>query len=268
MARKPTLPTEGEEMFDKYLAENGLTWSPWPDRNEKNPDRIVHTSAGDVVCEIKDFGENDEYRELIANYKEGKSSAGRGDLSRATGQRIWDALDQLAMVKDERPTMVVLFNPGYLPHELSPFVLETLYGHPQITINIDPGSPHEEHFQYGSDTAGEGRSYNKGLFLKPKLAHVSAVAVLASIKPNKRIYESSLDAHLSEWEKNNPSAKRDSIQYLEAIENHGRAFIEKYGLEFLDLTAIRLKIYHNQNCGRVLDAGSFLGLYDEHLYAY
>lgn len=267
MAGKPNLPTEGEEMFDKYLAENGLKWSPWPNINDKNPDRIVHTTAGDIVCEIKDFGENNEYKDLIANYKEGKSSAGRSDLSIATARRIRKALDQLAMVKDERPTMVVLFNPGYLPHELSPFVLEALYGQPHMTVSIAPKAPNEVYMQYGSGTASEGQDDGKGLFLKPELTHVSAVAVLASIKPNKRMYDSSLDAHLSEWEKNNPSAMKDSIQYLEAIENHGQAFIEQHGSDFLEVTATRLKIYYNPNCSKRLADTVFAGPYDEHIDA-
>lgn len=261
----PRKPTEGEEMFDKYLAENALKWSPWPDSNERNPDRIVHTSAGDVVCEIKDFGENDEYRELIANYKAGKSSAGRADLSVATAKKVMKALDQLAVVRDDRPTMIVLHNPGYLPHELSEFVLEALYGQPQIAVSVGPKAPDEVFIQYGSSTAGGGKDWNKGLFLKPELAHVSAVAVLANIKPNRRMYDSSLDAHLSEWEKNNPSAKRDSVQYLAAIESHGRAFIEKHGPDFIEATATRLKIYYNPNSNRLLEKSCFDGFFDEHL---
>lgn len=262
----PRKPTEGEEMFDKYLAENGLKWSPWPDSNERNPDRIVHTSAGDVVCEIKDFGENDEYRELITNFKAGKSAAGRSDLSRATAKRIRKALGQLAMVKDDRPTMVVLYNPGYLPHELDFFVREALYGQPQLAVGIGSCESVKGQFCYGNGTTAEGDDFNKSLFLMVELAHVSAVSVLASIRPNKRIYDSSLDAHLSEWEKLHPSDKRDSVQYLAAIENHGQSFVERYGLDFLEVTAGRLKIFYNPNCRHALKTSSFIGFYDEHLY--
>lgn len=261
----PRKPTEGEGMFDKYLAENGLKWSLWPDSNERNPDRIVHTRAGDVVCEIKDFGENDEYRELIANFKAGKSSAGRTDLSQATAKRIRKALGQLAMVKDDRPTMVVLYNPGYLPHELHEFVLEALYGQRAITVNIGPKAPEEVFIKYG-DSADEGGEWNKGLFLKPELSHVSAVAVLANIKPNKRIFDSSLDAFLSGWEMDNPEGRKDALKVLAAIEKHGKAFIEKYGPDFIEVTSVRLRIYGNLNCSKRLFDSAFTGPFDERFH--
>lgn len=262
----PRKPTEGEEMFDKYLAENGLMWSPWPDSNERNPDRIVHTSAGDVVCEIKDFGENDEYRELIANFKAGKSSSGRSDLSKATAKRIWAALDQLAVVKDDRPTMVVLYNPGYMPHELHEFVLEALYGQPQIAVSIGPKAPAEVFMTYGG-TTGAGNDYNKGLFLKPELAHVSAVAVLEPIRLNKPEYDSSLDAFLSNWEQNNPEDGKELLKVCAAIEEHGQSFIKKYGAGSIEAVAYRLRIYFNPNSSKSLVDSVFTGPYDEHFDA-
>lgn len=262
MARKPT---EGEELFDKYLAENESKWSPWPDTNKKNPDRIVHTTGGDVVCEIKDFGANNEYRELIANYKEGKSSAGRCDLSKATSKRIWDAINQLAMVKDGRPTMVVLYNPGYLPHELDPFVREALYGQPQIAVSIGPKAPAELLMQYGSSTKAEGNEYNKGLFLKTELAHVSAVAVLETFQLNKQVFENSFSAFYSDWEKNNPSERNDGVKVLSIAEEHEKRFSAQYGPDYLAVMATRLRIYYNPNATVALTPSIFAGRYDIHV---
>lgn len=264
MARKPTLPTEGEEMFDKYLAENGLKWSPWPTRTSLNPDRIVHTSSGDIVCEIKDFGANNEYRELIANHQAGKSSAGRCDLSKATGKRIWDAIDQLAVVKDERPTMVVLYNPGYMPHELHEFVLEALYGQPQIAVSIGPKAPAEVFMRYGSTTL-ESREWNKSLFLASELTHVSAVAVLETFQLNKQVFESSFSACYSDWQKNNPNDRNDGVKAWSIAEEHEQRFSAQYGPDFLEVMATRLRIYYNPNANIALAPSIFAGRYDVHV---
>lgn len=247
-------------MFDKYLAENGLKWSLWPDSNDKNPDRIVHTASGDVVCEIKDFGENDEYRELITNCKAGESSAGRADLSVATAKKVMKALDQLAVVKDGRPTMIVLHNPGYLPHELDFFVREALYGQPQLEVGIGPRESEEGQFHYGSATTGN--DFNKGLFFKAELAHVSAVAVLETVKPNQQVYDDSLDAFYSRWKTNNSEAAKSALLAWDAIDEHKASFLVQFGADYLSKIVIRLRVYPNPYAMRKLPQAIFTGRRD------
>ena len=63
MARKKTA---GERTFEQYADENSIRseYHPLLDHPER-PDYLAHTIAGEVLCEVEDFGQG-ELDELVA----------------------------------------------------------------------------------------------------------------------------------------------------------------------------------------------------------
>lgn len=230
---------EGEQIFEVYLRENNFLREYEPALGPgKRPDYLVHVETGDILCEVKDFGEAAIDRKLQSERQPMRLSdgtvvgaivSGSWDPLPRIRDRILKAAKQLRPFKGKYPCSVILYNPGYMT-DLGDFtVISAIFSH-------------------------------KDRLLSPeKNTTISAVAVLEIFRPHLFILHEAAAKQAEEDRKNGvPSDKR--------IENSLRACEEtrqKYPSGYFDEAHPRLRVYHNPFAACPLPLTTFRGPYDE-----
>jgi len=283
MDSKSQPPTHGEALFERYLNENGLESSSWSaSPGGKNPDRLVTSNEGEVLCEIKDFGAGDLDKLLIENAEQGRPSAGAWDPPCRTRNRIWKVVEkgQLAVAEGRLPTMVILHNPGFMPSEWHMFMLDALFGRQQICQMVGPeGAVGPAWLERADRTDPAAKAKPYGLFNRQETAHISAVAVLEQVKPNIHLLRTAQqpvhDKTYAEYESEG-AGRRGHRPFSELGKHIVEACTEldrirqelelQLGEGYLDKTICRLRVYHNHRASQPLPLQSFAGECDVQFY--
>jgi len=175
------LRTRGETLFEEYLGLRGLRFDHEPNIGRRRPDYFVHSPAGDVLCEVKDFKPNDKDRALSAAIAKKEINVQWGPLQFARIQlRIRAASRQLREFKGRYPCLVVLCDPFALASLSDLTVFGAMYGAVYLSVPIDADgtSRREPTNAFDRKTRYLTRDAN---------TTVSAVAILERVTPNQRL---------------------------------------------------------------------------------
>jgi len=137
--------TEGEKIFEKYLQLHKITWKKDQLFGVKRPDYLVQTSNGEILCEVKDFAEGNLDKSVmkgvlsamlpfLSAFTEDYAKRLKQELARLDNvegsvagawnpfprlqEMVAEAGKQLRPAKGKLPCIVVVYNPGYMPHDL------------------------------------------------------------------------------------------------------------------------------------------------------
>lgn len=180
--------TRGEEVFEQYLNSHGLRFSYEPDfGTRKRPDYLVHAPSGDVLCEVKDFEQNDEDRAEVETALAGRNTVAFREIPYGRIQlRIRAGSRQLREFKGRYPCLIVLFDSS-AQILLSDFtVLGAMYGETRIGVPIrldDDERDAEASTVFDRETRYLTRTSN---------TTVSAVAILEHVTPKEGLLDEAL----------------------------------------------------------------------------
>jgi hypothetical protein len=173
--RGPMPKTTADEWFERYLLDHGLDPGEHePDLSswgvETHPDYLPTGDAGQIACEVKQFGKDSKLAKRLAEQR--YVAASDAEVYGPIRNQVAEAAGQLKpLASRQMPLVVVLANPEAAPVDLSfEHVIAALYGNPQWTVAIDPstgGAVDEGRFELGRD----GKLTNDH-------AYISAVALL------------------------------------------------------------------------------------------
>jgi hypothetical protein len=210
------MKTPGEALFEEYLQILGLKFEYEPPIGSRRPDFLVHSSAGDVLCEIKDFELNDEDRAELDAALAGKNTFSSRSLPFSRIQlRIRAASRQLREFKGKYPCLVVLFDPAAVAYLMNVTVLGAMYGEVKLRVPIDinGGGVFEATNVYDHESR----------YLTPNSnTTVSAVAILERVRPIQRLVD---EAASKEDFGTGPDRTTRMIQFIyEFSEKHPEVF--------------------------------------------
>lgn len=247
--------TAGEEFFLRYLSQAKLHSRRHVSAGNRNPDFLVKTQHGLVLCEVRDLIETDFDREILKDkvdlflnsldstdearhsfkaqahrlqHYRGKSS---GDFDPV--RRIKKIIDkkrlQIAALRGRIPCVLVLFNRHSFPHDEHMLM--------QYAINRN------RYF---------GPEFNRG---------ISAVAVIDIERPNKKWLEERLAEKHEELADGRPYGgieDRDfMISLYPQLETYGQELLSEEEPDFLEREVLKLRIYHNDYAVKPLPSGAF-----------
>lgn len=259
--------TAGEALFLAYLESVEFKFKkdqPVGDINKpKRPDYLVQSPQGEALCEIKDIGEgklekaslkagllnmrrflddSDEYTEYVDKTLERLSNVkaspgGRWDPFPRLQGIISEAAKQLRPQKGKLPCVVVLFNPGNMPHERD------------IFLEI-------------------GLAKNR-FFTPTQNTTISALAVLSEVFPNKHLLLDALQAKTEEVRGRFPYRSQDrayAIELIGELRTLEETLISKSPEGFYEKSVPSLRIYHNRYAALALPSGYFTGEFDSEFH--
>jgi hypothetical protein len=244
--------TKGERVFEAYLADIGATWEYEPEIGGRCPDYLVHSPAGDVLCEIEDFGQGDIDRKVQAHLKRKGVWAGAVYPYARIREKLDAASDQLREFKGRYPCVVVLHNPGVMVDLGTEIVAAAMFGNLAFVIAVDPTGqrpPVERGTQFTPRKAKLRRCQN---------TTISAVAVLEYFRPHAHLLDEALARRST---KRHPPAWPTREEVEEALDIVARVRGQH---PEIDREVPRLRVVHNIYAGMPLAAEAFPGLYDEH----
>lgn len=246
--------TLGEAFFESYLKQHGYSWTPEHPAGSKKPDYMVDTETGKVLCEVKDFGENDQDKAVLKagllSIREHATdpkylaelqveldrlqaikpaSAGRFDPIPRLQDKARRANKQMRALKGQVPCVLIVFNPGPAPNDHDLF----------IRLSI-----------------GNKRIFNTGFNTT-----ISAVAVLETFFPNQHILESARSRKIEELEKLDPGIttcdRASMTKTLEALDQFDNHFLSQFPDGYFEESHPRLRIYRNPHAVLALPYGTF-----------
>jgi hypothetical protein len=260
---KSKFVTDGETLFLNYLETLKLEWEkdqPVGDPNKpKRPDYLVKSPTGNVLCEVKDIGEGklekaslkagllnirplleegDEYTEYVDKTLERltnvtANAGGRWDPFPRLQEIFAEAGKQLRPQKGKLPCVVVLYNPGNMPHERDLF--------------MEIGLAKNRFFTPNQNTT------------------ISAIAVLSEVYPQQHLLAEALEFKTEEV-RNRFFGKDQGRAYAIELIGELRSLEDKLRSEspegFYDESVPYLRIYHNKYAALALPAGFFSGKFD------
>ena len=267
MTKDQNCITAGEALFLSYLQLLEVQFKkdqPVGDPDKpKRPDYLVQFPQGGVLCEIKDIGEGklekaslkagllnmrpffedgDEYAEYIDQALEKltnvqASAGGRWDPFPRLQEIIAEAGKQLRPQKGKLPCVVVLYNPGNMPHERDIF----------LEIGLA-----------------------KNRFFTPKQnTTISALAVLSEVYPNKGLLLDALQSKTEEVRSRFPSRSQGrayAIELIGELRTLEETLISNSPEGFYDESVPSLRMYHNRYAALSLPSGYFKGKYDSEFH--
>ena len=248
--------TEGEQVFEAYLAERGLAFRYEPDLGaQTRPDYLVR-STPEVLCDVKDFeaGEEDE----LARKARQKAAAQGLEYFELCGidpyarirSKIRIARVQLRHFKGRYPTVVVLFNSASPSINLMTEVIEgAMYGDLVFRMKIGPPDANIP------TNITSGHNPQNAMVRPKKNTSISAVAVLEHFRPNDYLLRAEYTRNRRSDPKSMPSAK-ELAELLEKGEN----FIIQHP-EVQD-TVVRMRVVHNRHAALALPNDVFSGPHD------
>ena len=167
--------TTADEWFERYLLDHGFDPGEHePDLSswdvQTHPDYLPTGDAGQIACEVKQFGKDLKLARRLAEQR--YVAASDAEVYGPIRNQVAEAASQLKPLGSRQmPLVVVLANPAGAPVDLSfDHVIAALYGNTQWTVAIDPstgGAVDEGRFELGRD----GKLTNDH-------AYLSAVALL------------------------------------------------------------------------------------------
>lgn len=157
--RKPMSKTTADEWFERYLLDHGFDPGEHePDLStlgvETHPDYLPTGDAGQIACEVKQFGKDSKLARRLAEQR--YVAASDAEVYGPIRNQVAEAAGQLKpLTSRQMPLVVVLANPAGAPVDLSfEHVIAALYGNTQWTVAIDPsvgGAVDEGRFELGRD---------------------------------------------------------------------------------------------------------------------
>lgn len=161
---------ESEVWFDRYVREHGHDpGEPEPDLGiQRRPDRLIRWNGHEVVCEIKEFGQD------VIPAGQGVGAIAPERWYGAVRRQVHAAARQMRDLADRGlPLVAVLANPQGMVVPLDvDAVISALYGNPQIVMRIDrvTGAAIDEP-QYVAGPDGEIRNDHRYLSAVLLLRH-------------------------------------------------------------------------------------------------
>ncbi len=246
--------TKGEELFETYLAERGLSFEFAPALGKACPDYLVHMPSGDILCEVEDFGEGDIDRDVKKQLKEKGFATSGGDPYKRIREKLDVSSRQLREYKNQHPCVTVLHNPGSHGVDLDTETVQgAMFG--DITYVFSVGKA-------GSQVPKDTRVVfaPRRAKLRPNQnTTLSAVAILECYQPNRDLIEKAMDEFYGSGE---ASRLADRARWERALK-----IIEDLKSKNLDIDfeqeVIRLRVIHNFNACKALNLDAFAGPHDE-----
>lgn len=241
--------TISEQLFDNYLKRRKIKFDV-----EKgvlvHPDRILHLSNGDVICEIRQLersknepmsGWNDPYDKI----------------RRAIKKKVRQGKE--AKVHDT-PYVVVLFNRSARIATDNFIIQAAMYGDLSILIDVDLKNPKSRAKVKGNVFSGRGiirhaRSYKEPG--QPFNRRISAIAVLETINPTYKYVSQAADEII----KGTEDLKERLHIFWDMIES-----LKKKGKYIEHLQVAKLRVFHNFYAYTPLSFDVFNGKYDEQYF--
>ncbi len=191
--REPMPKTTADEWFERYLQDHGFdTGEHEPDLSswgvQTQPDYLPTGDAGQIACEVKQFGTDSKLAKRLA--EQSYVAASDAEVYGPIRNQVAEAASQLKPLASRQiPLVVVLANPAGAPVDLSfEHVLAALYGNPQWTVAIDPstgGAVDEGRFELGRDgKLTNDHAYLSAIVLlrRRELAHDARDEILAGLR--------------------------------------------------------------------------------------
>jgi hypothetical protein len=174
--------TQGETLFEQYLADRGIRFDYEVDAAGRRPDYRLHTEPA-IYCEVKDFECGPDDRAEMEAYQQGKRDGSKSPdaLYRRLRSALGKKAKQLHGAKGS-PCVVVLYNAASLLNFAPIFIGGAMFGNPALTVPLNGESTMA--FTKGRTTAVD------------KYTTISAVAVLSRTHSNQRL----IDETLGQWE--------------------------------------------------------------------
>jgi hypothetical protein len=242
--------TPGEELMQLYLHEHVLGVETWPQSKESNPEYFVICPTGNVLIEIKDFGED----ELQRKAKSGERSAGAYSPVKRIARQVERSFQQLNQASAASPCMTVLYGTG-TPYDYDLLVKDALYGRTVIRQMVGPeGALGEEWVGHDATITPDKKLVGIAVFTRDSAKHISAVAYLELVNPigaMRRIYSAQF------WEQHDPGGREELLSLIESLEAE---LVAEFGPD--DEEFARLRIYHNQQASVPLPRTAFTGKHD------
>jgi hypothetical protein len=239
--------TQGEILFEQYLADRGLAFDYEADEGGRRPDYRLHTEPA-VYCEVKDFEFGPADRAEMDGYHRGNRVGSKGPD--ALYGRIRDTLGKAAKqlrVAKGSPCAAVLYNAGSLLNFAPIFIGGAMFGDPAFIVPLNGEEEPTTAFTTGRMTA-----VNKN-------TTVSAVAVLSRTNANQRLIDETL-AKLGRWEGPGLPSEDRVTAVLEAVVE-----LEKQRPEaFVRVTFV--SVHHNPFAVAPLPDTVFNGPNDRHFH--
>lgn len=188
--RGPMPKTTADEWFERYLLDHGFdpgehepdlsSWSV-----ETHPDYLPTGDAGQIACEVKQFGKDSKLAKRLAEQR--YVAASDAEVYGPIRNQVAEAAGQLKPLASRQiPLVVVLANPAGAPVDLSfEHVIAALYGNSQWTVAIDPttgAAVDEGRFELGRDgKLTNDHAYLSAIVLLHRcdLAHEASRKILA-----------------------------------------------------------------------------------------
>jgi hypothetical protein len=165
--------TESESIFEDLCHRLGYSFERIAEGSEKRPDYRLHTPAGDLICEIKQFEPNAEEKAAMrARREKGEVRA----IDKTPGSRVRNAissaLPQLkALTKGTLPGVVIVYDTMICEHGGAYNIRVAMYGFDAIVIGV-PRDPKVWPFVKDRKSSGNRR------MTEEHSTSISAVAAL------------------------------------------------------------------------------------------
>jgi hypothetical protein len=231
--------TEGEKLFELYLASQNLTFDFEKEHpgKKKRPDYSLEWKGQPIVTDVKDFAVLEQIPRGFMTF----------DPYTGIREKIEQGRDKFKEFKDV-PCAVVLCNLGnpFASLEESHIMLGAMYGDSGFTfpVNMSTG--------VGDATKLRSAFLNRGKMIRPRWSKpqnttIAALITLTTIKPHYEMFKESLRSpDASDFEK--------CLRELEST-------VPNFDLDF---SVPRVIVWHNGFARMPFPADLFCGIYDAH----
>lgn len=246
--------TEGEELFEQYLAENKLKFKFETLLGRKRPDYLILT-APNILVEVEDLGIGDldknVRKQLVAT---GKGSWSNPHIHNRARDAIEDARKQLAEFKGKYPCVALIYRTqdSFTSDLNTETILGAMYGDIQIVWS---------RLQTGETLTTTQFNSKRAKLRKNQATTISAVAILEKIKPFNHLFTKPL----SEYMRTIDLKKTSDKLYQALIEEKASEIENLYPNINLHLEIPRLRIIHNMHAIYKLPVGIMGGKYDQEI---
>lgn len=217
---------DSNKFFEKYLKEHKLRYECENFKGQKQPDYLVYSKYGNVICEVKEFNSSgkDPYAPIRAKINKAKEKFRE-------------------YKKQNIPRVLVLSNALNKPISLADdWVLGAMYGNINVALPIDlPIAATKPNLYFKKD--GKLRNCN---------TTISAIAIL------EKVVSKSDEIILAGEREKNPLRNKSTRERA----NHIHKILSNY--PNIGNRILRMRVYHNRNAKNPLNKDVFCGEENEH----
>ncbi len=226
--------TESDRLFEEYLDQNDAIFGYEYEPNlegRREPDYLVKSKYGEVICEVKGIGETEFAKTLkthrIAFFDE------KSELN-PIRNKIHDSADQFREYQElQLPCVAIISNPKKISVELeSEEVLQSMFGNKESIFKIDKSGNEPPQFKY--------YSYGRDGKLTNHHRYISAVAILDVYMMANEIWQIIFD----EEKKKTEPLKDAWEKAIELLNRYTQEIRQNKGID-VNKKEFRLRVYHN-----------------------